>query len=382
MKKNILFVAHDTLLYGANQSLINMVSSINGSNEISLRIVVPDRGLICSQFDLMGIDYDVVRYKSELCTKGIGIKSKFFTFLKYINKSIVNSIALIKLSKIVKKYKINIVHSNSSIITIGEKLAFKESITHVWHLREYIDLDHGLDVFGGLNKYKRRVQKSKNIICISQGIAKHFGVQNRALVLYNAVRKDPAKEDIKLKHNYFLFCGSLVKNKGIEEAIQAFYSVLKFKKDLRLVIAGTGGAEYENYLKQLVFKLDLQNSVDFLGFRKDTDILMSNAQALLMCSLSEALGRVTIEAMLNYCLVIGFNNAGTTELVRDGETGFLYNNLEELVMKMNTVLINEKEYIDSIRLNAYNFASNNFLEKQFGNKLIAQYNFYLDKHNS
>ncbi len=43
-----------------------------------------------------------------------------------------------------------------------------------------------------------------------------------------------------------------------------------------------------------------------------------------MCSQSEAFGRVTVEAMMSGCLVIGANSGGTMELVSDNETGLLY----------------------------------------------------------
>ena len=38
----------------------------------------------------------------------------------------------------------------------------------------------------------------------------------------------------------------------------------------------------------------------------------------------EAYGRVTIEGQLSGCLVIGVNSGGTLELIKDGETGYLY----------------------------------------------------------
>ena len=43
-----------------------------------------------------------------------------------------------------------------------------------------------------------------------------------------------------------------------------------------------------------------------------------------MCSQSEAFGRVTVEAMMSGCLVIGANAGGTMELISDNVTGLLY----------------------------------------------------------
>jgi glycosyltransferase involved in cell wall biosynthesis len=373
MKKNILFIAHDSSPFGANQSLINMISSIK-DDKISYNVVFPDRGLICKQFDELGIGYHIVRFKTELCDSNGGIKNFILNKLRYFYKTIINAFAFIELANLVELYDINIVHSNSSVVAIGEKLAKNCRLRHIWHLREYISLDHNLGVIGGIENYKKKIQNSDKIICISKGIAKHFGVQEKAFVLYNAVRKKGSCFPQKNKSNYFFFCGSLVKSKGIEEAIDAFCQVFKYNNNLKLLIAGSGKFEYEAYLKKKVNELNLQNNVEFLGFRKDIDELMANALAFLMCSKYEALGRVTIEAMLNYCLVIGFNNAGTAEIIENGKTGLLYQHNDQLVSSMEKI-INGGANLDTIRENAYNYACSNFLEEKFGSKLI---NYYRD----
>ncbi|TDO77441.1 glycosyltransferase involved in cell wall biosynthesis [Flavobacterium chryseum] len=375
MKKNILFITHDTLLYGANQSLINMVSSLKDKG-VMTKVIFPDKGPICKHFDDLAIEYSIVRYKSESIDPRKNVKSKFLNFLRLLNKAVTNGIAIKKLQKIVKVHNITIVHSNSSVVGIGQKLAKKENIRHVWHLREYIDLDHGMDIFGGIEKLKNRIKKSDKVICISESILQHFGVQNNAIVLYNSVRKIANSFQSKRKRDYFLFCGSLVKNKGVEEAINAFYNVFQHNNTIRLCIAGGGEFEYEEYLKNLVSQLKIEANVEFLGFRKDVDVLMSNALGLLMCSKNEALGRVTIEAMLNSCLVIGFNNAGTAELIKNNLTGFLYIETQELSDYMLKIVNDSADNFEQIRLNAYNYACANFLEKHYGINLINYYNSF------
>ena len=373
MRKNVLIIAHDSSLYGANQSLINMISSIR-NEDIGLTIVFPDRGLICNKFDELGWDYRIIKFRTNVCGPTGGIKNYLLNSLRYYYKILVNFLALFKLYKLVKQYDIKIIHSNSSVISIGEKLSTRLNIRHIWHLREFIDLDHNMNILGGLNKYKNRIKNSDNILCITKRIAKHFEVQDKALILYDAVRKQGRSTPSQYRSNYFLFCGSLVKNKGIEEAIQSFYQVYNQHHDLRLLIVGSGDFNYENYLKQKVLELDLQSNVEFLGFRNDIDELMANAIAFLMCSRNEALGRVTIEAMLNYCVVFGYNDGGTSEIINHGTTGFLYDNISQLVDYMNDIVTDDKIKFDIIRRNAYEFACANFLEDQFGKKLMNFYN--------
>lgn len=375
MKKNILFISHDSSLFGANQSLMNMMSSLKDQG-VNSKAVFPERGPVCEHLDNLGIDYFIVKYKTESVDPHKSIKSKILNFLRLLNKSVLNRLALTKLHEIVKLNNINIIHSNSSIVTIGEELAKKEMIRHVWHVREYIDLDHGMDVFGGVPKLKNRIRKSDKVICISESILNYFELQNNSIVLYNSVRKIANPFQSGGQSNYFLFCGSLIKNKGAEEAIKAFYAVYQQNNTLKLWIAGIGEYQYEIYLKNLVSQLKIEGNVEFLGFRKDTDELMSNALAFLMCSKSEALGRVTIEAMLNSCLVIGFNNAGTAELIKNDLTGFLYSNEEEMTEHMLKIANNKSDNFEQIRLKAYNYACDNFLEKQYGVSLINYYDSF------
>jgi glycosyltransferase involved in cell wall biosynthesis len=64
--------------------------------------------------------------------------------------------------------------------------------------------------------------------------------------------------------------------------------------------------------------------VRFTPFTPDPLARLGDADVALMCSSSEAFGRVTVEAMKLGRPVIGADAAGTAELVRDGWNGLLY----------------------------------------------------------
>lgn len=371
MDKKILFIAHDSGVYGANQSLINIVSGLI-SNGFFVLVLFPVKGPICGVFDTNQWDYIVVNYRTELKPK----QNSYFDFIKNILRKYytkwINLVALFELIKIVNKFNINIIHSNSSVVSIGYKLSKIKSIKHVWHLREYIHPNYDLFVYDGLEKYKNKIKNSNNKICITEGVADEFGLEHEAFILKDAVRKTPKFTKPVLKSNYFLFCGALKKSKGIEEAINVFYKLFLVNKSIKLLIVGEGNEEYEFYLKNKINDLGLINNVDFLGFRKDVDELMSKAIALLMCSRNEALGRVTIEAMINFCIVFGYNDCGTSEIIEHGKTGLLYNSEEELYNYMLRIINFPNEFLEITNL-AYNYALDNFLEDKFSQKLIDYY---------
>lgn len=67
-------------------------------------------------------------------------------------------------------------------------------------------------------------------------------------------------------------------------------------------------------------------------------LLRKKCDICLICSKAEALGRVTVESMASGCLTIGADCGATSELICDGETGYLYkygnsNNLAEVIEK-------------------------------------------------
>ncbi len=371
-RKRILFVAHDSWLYGPNQSLVNMVSSLENL-EIDIFTVFPQTGPICDVFDQRGWRYFVINYRNELYPKINGLFDQGIHYLRYFYKQFLNWRALKSLSEIVMDNKIDIIHSNSAVVKIGFDLSQITNTKHIWHLREFIHPNYGLFVYGGLEKYKEKVRRTDHIICITEKVCNEFNLGKNALILKDAIRKTPRYSESTGKSNYFLFCGSLHKNKGIEEAIYAYREVIKSFKNYRLLIVGEGTKEYENYLKDLVKEEIAAKKIEFLGFRNDVDEIMSKALALLMCSRNEALGRVTIEAMLNFCLVFGYNEGGTAELIVSEDTGVLYDTTEQLIELMTKRITRSNDFATIIN-KAHQFASIHFLEANYGERLVKYYN--------
>ena len=82
--------------------------------------------------------------------------------------------------------------------------------------------------------------------------------------------------------------------------------------------------EYEKELEKLVLSYGLEDRVSFYGASNRVYGLYTQADLSFTCGSREAYGRVTIEAQMSGCLVIGVNSGGTKELIKDGETGYLY----------------------------------------------------------
>lgn len=78
----------------------------------------------------------------------------------------------------------------------------------------------------------------------------------------------------------------------------------------KLKIAGTGSGESLNYLKQLCKENGVEESIEFLGFRKDVEKLYQESSIFVLSSRYEGFGLVLIEAMSQGCACIACDYKG------------------------------------------------------------------------
>jgi glycosyltransferase involved in cell wall biosynthesis len=152
---------------------------------------------------------------------------------------------------------------------------------------------------------------------------------------------------IPSKKPYFLFVGRLEKIKGL----QTILSVFQQYKKADLWIAGTG--TYETHLRQLA---KCGDNIRFLGnkAKKELQLLYRDATALVVPSLSfEVFPLVVLEAFVQQTPAIVRNIGGLPEIIKDSGGGFVYNNEEELVAAMDSLVENAQRR-DELGLKGYN----------------------------
>lgn len=91
------------------------------------------------------------------------------------------------------------------------------------------------------------------------------------------------------------------------------------------VIGGGAGSDpnYEIACKQLAASLNLGDSLQFLGHRRDAAQLMETMDVVCILSDREPYPRVALEAQAAGCIVIGCRSGGVPELILDGTDGLL-----------------------------------------------------------
>ncbi len=113
----------------------------------------------------------------------------------------------------------------------------------------------------------------------------------------------------------------LVEQKGISDALRAFWQVSREVPEAHYVVVGEGPlraslqAETEGY--------GLGHRVHFLGWRDDARTLMTAFDALVIPSHWEGFGLVALEAMAVKLPVIATRVSALPEIVLNGQTGYL-----------------------------------------------------------
>lgn len=238
------------------------------------------------------------------------------------------------IKRICIKEKISLIHTNVGPIYDGHYAAKQLGIPHVWHIREYGDLDFDIHQFPS-KSYFRTLLKQDHVITITSDLLIYNQLEKspNARVIYNGVRKS---NDIYLdveKGHYFLCASRVSEEKGHDQVIRAFAKFVRLYPDWRLVILGRGKDTYLNILKDIVESERISGSVSFLGHTDNVTDYMRHANALVVASKSEGFGRMTAEAAFAGCLVIGRNSAGTKEIL-ENTGGFLFDTEEQMLEQM------------------------------------------------
>jgi len=131
------------------------------------------------------------------------------------------------------------------------------------------------------------------------------------------------------KRDYLAFLGRISPEKGIERAIQ-----IAGRCGMKLKVAAKVDKADADYFKESVEPLLADANVEFIGEINDAQkpAFLSGARALLFpIDWPEPFGLVMIEAMACGCPVIAMRRGSVPEVMDDGVTGFVVDNVDEAV---------------------------------------------------
>ena len=236
-----------------------------------------------------------------LVPNGCQYKDKFsqnITLIEY--KSLdrrLNPFLYLEVYFILKKYKIDLVHTHASKAT-----------QIFYYLNKFMKLIH---VATKHNARKGKIfNKIKYVTAVSNDSAKTIKNDN-VKVIYNGIQVLEIKDNTQKNEVFTITAiGRLDKIKGFDTLIKEFS---KIKNSAILQIVGEG-EEYNN-LNSLIKELSLENKVSLLGFRKDIPTIINSSDLVVMTSLSEGFSIVMIESIFYAKVFISTKVSGCKDVL-------------------------------------------------------------------
>ncbi len=224
----------------------------------------------------------------------------------------------------------DVVITNTLTIPVGAFASRRAGVPHVWYIHEFGLEDHGLRFDLGRPLSLACINRlSAKIIVNSKAVYDRFRAhipESKIRLAYYAVEIPPQRPATEPDADPFrlILVGRICAGKRQEDAVRAVSLLVQKGLDLRLSLVGNENAEYGCFLRRLAQDLRIDRHVEFLAFTEDPFSHFSRSHLALVCSKSEAFGRVTVEAMKMGKAVVGADSGATGELIQDGVTGFLY----------------------------------------------------------
>ena len=342
-----------------NYSVLQVLPHLNSGGLVSGAIEVSEalqksgmRSFVASEGGRR--EREIIRTGGKVFNFSLGSKNPLIIFLN-----------IYKLSRIIKKYKINIIHARSRAPAWSAYFAAKKmGIPFVATFHGTYSIQNNLK-----KKYNSIMVKADKVIAISSFINKHilsnYKVDQEKIVTVhrgiNIEKFDYLKvsnerliafsKKFNIPEDSFviLLPGRITRWKGHILLIEAI-SKLK-RSDIICLFVGDlqGRNKYFAELNKTIDKFKLKNNFRIIANQSDMSAIYKLSDVVVSASLEpEAFGRVVAEAQAMGRPTVAVNHGGGPEIIIDGETGWLFrpgdaNDLADKVNKALNLNINDRE---------------------------------------
>ncbi len=344
----ILYVNSSARLYGADKSLLELVTIIDKRHFTPI-VLLPESGPLCEEMSKISV---------ETLVKGfVHVERRYFSPAKLLGflADLIHSVNIIR--SIIKQRNIDIVHSNTSACIASAFAAKLTGTPHIWHIRELAIKPKIVRFF-----YQLLIPLlADRAIAASMAVKMNYStkwnrLKKKFIVLPHGIdtkRFESCKDIFRFEYSipsHFKIVGNVGMLRS-QKGQHLFISAAKIIKDnypnVKFVIVGDLFYEEGKIapdLETLSNNLGLSECVIFTGFRKDIEDVFASFDVFVHTSVSqESYGRTILEAMAAGKPVVAFNDGGPRELVKDGLTGFLVppSNIELMAEKISGLIRDE-----------------------------------------
>ncbi len=317
--RGVLFVHHASILGGAEQSLMDMITGMN-RQAVRPVLAAPEDGPLTKNLFKLGVEVyfaPIARLKRTYNPA---------TLAGYAVSVLSGGRAL---ARIAADHDIRIIHANSIYSSPYARLAARIAGTGaICHLRDMVSMKR---------LARCLIRGFDAAVPISQAVARFHGLDPETVIPSGVdfTRFDGKATGIPIRTDAGIPRGVPVignvsrfvpwKNHG--DFIRAAAKILTEIEDAHFIVAGDDTLgdhpSYEKELCHLSEELGIAERVIFMGWRDDVAELYAAMDLLVHPALHEPFGRALVEAMGSGVPVVAYDSAGPSEIVRDRITGYL-----------------------------------------------------------
>jgi glycosyltransferase involved in cell wall biosynthesis len=341
--QHILFLQSSSEGYGSGKIILQVLRFYQNQGLFPV-VVLTNEGTLQRELE----HFNIPVYVQNL---GV-LRRKYVSPAGLLNRLIKNFQAYRFLSKLHKKYRFELVYSNTLAVIVGAIWAKHKCLPHIWHIHEILPgpkpLVRGLTTL--LDGSTPRP------IAVSKAVANHwqpFLKKSKIEVIHNGIpyenflKAEPfLKKKLGLHDSCILIgmIGRINPGKGQLFFIQLAEKLSQSHPETHFVLVGDPFPGYEPILEEIreeIRSKKLETRVSYLGFREDIPEVMASLDIFMLPSvMPDSFPTVILEAMASGKPVVATRSGGASEMVIDGETGFLipigdvqqgFNALEKLV---------------------------------------------------
>lgn len=311
-------------------------------------------------------------------------KKDYLLFIpKLVARYLVNKWGTMRLASFLKKKKVDLVHTNVSVVNIGYSAAQKLGIPHIYHIREYGDRI-GMHYFPSKQSFVNGLHAPlSHSICITKDIQNYFlgSDISSSRVIYDGVYPQQSCIPSGEREPFILFVGRVEATKGVDQLLEAYADYVRQEPSpLPLHIVGDAPKPaFREKMETFVADNNLSALVHFEGQSDEVTRWMRKAKVIVIPSPAEGFGFCMPEAMFNGCLVIARNTGGTKEQLDNGlhmtgqDIALRYKTTKELTALLQDVHRHPIDYYKAYTDRAFNTVNSLYTQERCAEEVFKLY---------
>ena len=181
----------------------------------------------------------------------------------------------------------------------------------------------------------------------------------------------------------FIFVGRLVKEKGIEELVNAFDDLCTHHtKKIKLLLVGALEENLDPLSSLIIEKMRKNSQIIEVGFQNDVRPYFGIANCLVFPSYREGFPNVVLQAGAMELPSIVTNISGCNEIITNNKNGIIVEpkDVNELKSAMIDIL-RDKDTYQILKMNARATIANKYNQERIWNAILKEYNRLIELNN-